>query len=53
MSLTIRQLEVVRAVARHGAITLAAAELGVSQPAVSMMLRESAASCSQPRNFVF
>jgi DNA-binding transcriptional LysR family regulator len=48
MSLTLRQLEVVRAVARHGAVTLAAADLGVSQPAVSMMLRESAAGAGFP-----
>jgi DNA-binding transcriptional LysR family regulator len=48
MSLTLRQLEVVRAVVRHGAVTLAAAELGVSQPAVSMMLRESATSAGFP-----
>jgi DNA-binding transcriptional LysR family regulator len=48
MSLTLRQLEVVRAVARHGAVTLAAADLGVSQPAVSMMLRECAASAGFP-----
>ena len=48
MGLTLRQLEVVRAVARHGMVTLAAAELGVSQPAVSMMLREFAASAGFP-----
>jgi DNA-binding transcriptional LysR family regulator len=48
MSLTLRQLEVVRAVARHGAVTLAASELGVSQPAVSMMLRECASSIGFP-----
>jgi DNA-binding transcriptional LysR family regulator len=38
----------VRAVARHWAVTLAAAELGVSQPAVSMMLRECAAGAGFP-----
>lgn len=48
MSLSFRQLEVVRAVARHGAVTAAAADLGVSQPAVSMMLRECAASAGFP-----
>jgi len=48
MALSFRQLEVVRAVARHGAVTAAAAELGVSQPAVSMMLRECAASAGFP-----
>ncbi|WP_431281287.1 LysR substrate-binding domain-containing protein [Humitalea sp. 24SJ18S-53] len=44
MKLSFRQLEVIRAVALHGAVTPAAADLGVSQPAVSMMLRECAAS---------
>ncbi len=48
MPLSFRQLEVVRAVARHGVVTAAAAELGVSQPAVSMMLRECAASAGFP-----
>ena len=48
MKLTFRQLEVIRAVALHGGVTAAASELGVSQPAVSMMLRESAASAGFP-----
>ena len=48
MGLSFRQLEVVRAVARHGAVTTAAADLGVSQPAVSMMLRECAATVGFP-----
>jgi DNA-binding transcriptional LysR family regulator len=42
MSLTLRQLEVVRAVCRHGSVTTAASALGISQPAISMMLRECA-----------
>jgi DNA-binding transcriptional LysR family regulator len=40
MSLTLRQLEVIRAVCRQGSVTLAAAALEISQPAVSMMLRD-------------
>jgi DNA-binding transcriptional LysR family regulator len=48
MNLTFRQLEVIRAVVRHGAVTLAAADLGVSQPAVSMMLREAATGAGFP-----
>lgn len=42
MLLTLRQLQVVRAVSQWGSVTRASAELGVSQPAVSMLLRESA-----------
>ncbi len=42
MSLSLRQLEIVRAVCRHGSVTLAAAALDISQPAVSMMLRDCA-----------
>jgi DNA-binding transcriptional LysR family regulator len=48
MKLSFRQLEVIRAVALHGAVTSAAADLGVSQPAVSMMLRDCAASVGFP-----
>lgn len=48
MPLGYRQLEVIRAVARHGAVTAAAAALGVSQPAVSMMLRDCTASVGFP-----
>jgi DNA-binding transcriptional LysR family regulator len=42
MSLTFRQLQVLHAVSRNGSVTGAAAALGVSQPAVSMLLRECA-----------
>lgn len=48
MRLTFRQLEVIRAVTLHGGVTPAAAELGVSQPAVSMLLREAAVSAGFP-----
>lgn len=48
MELSFRQLEVIRAVARHGAVTPAAADLGVSQPAVSMMLRDCMAAAGFP-----
>ena len=42
MLLTLRQLQVVRAVSQWGSVTRASMALGVSQPAVSMILRESA-----------
>lgn len=48
MSLSFRQLEIVRAVCRQGSVTAAAAALGISQPAVSMMLRECAAATGFP-----
>ncbi|MGK7865534.1 LysR substrate-binding domain-containing protein [Falsiroseomonas sp. E2-1-a4] len=44
MKLSFRQLEVIRAVALHGSVTAAAGDLGVSQPAVSMMLRDCAST---------
>jgi DNA-binding transcriptional LysR family regulator len=40
MSLSFRQLEIVRAVSRYGSVTAAASALGISQPAVSMTLRD-------------
>src|SRR4030095_13969649 len=40
MSLTFRQLQIVHAVSRSGSVTGAAQALGVSQPAVSMMLKD-------------
>src|SRR5262245_48673913 len=42
MLLTLRQLQVVRAVSQWGSVTRASMALSVSQPAVSMILRESA-----------
>jgi DNA-binding transcriptional LysR family regulator len=41
MSLNLRQLEVVRAICHFGSATGAAAALGITQPAISMMLREA------------
>ncbi|WP_149537439.1 LysR family transcriptional regulator [Siccirubricoccus phaeus] len=48
MRLTYRQIEVIHATARHGTVTAAAEALGISQPAVSMMLRESQAAVGFP-----
>jgi DNA-binding transcriptional LysR family regulator len=48
MSLSFRQMEIVHAVSRHGSVTAAAAALGISQPAVSMMLRECSATAGFP-----
>lgn len=47
MSLSIRQLQIVHTVAISGSVTSAAQALGISQPAVSMMLRE----CSREAGF--
>lgn len=47
MSLSIRQLQIVHTVASSGSVTSAAHALGISQPAVSMMLRE----CSREAGF--
>jgi DNA-binding transcriptional LysR family regulator len=41
MPLNRRQLEIVRAISRYGSVTGAAIALGITQPAVSMMLREA------------
>ena len=48
MLLTLRQLQVVRAVSQWGSVTRASTALGVSQPAVSMLLRESAGIAGFP-----
>ncbi|SFE11961.1 LysR family transcriptional regulator [Roseivivax sediminis] len=40
MPLDYRQIQIFEAVARHGSVTRAAAELNVTQPAVSMQLRQ-------------
>lgn len=42
MSLSLRQLEIVRAVCRFGSVTAAATAMEISQPAVSMTLRDCA-----------
>ena len=46
--LSFRQLEVVHAVCTHGSATLAADALGVSQPAVSTLLREATRDAGFP-----
>src|SRR5690606_37434473 len=48
MSLSFRQLQVVRAVSRHGSVIGAASALGISQPAVSMMLRDCTRAAGFP-----
>ncbi|ALM85484.1 LysR family transcriptional regulator [Bordetella sp. N] len=48
MALTVRQLEVIRAVSLHGSVTEAAAALGISQPAISLMLRDCATHAGFP-----
>jgi DNA-binding transcriptional LysR family regulator len=48
MSLNFRQLEIVREVSRSGSVTAAAAALGISQPAVSMMLRDCTRAAGFP-----
>ncbi len=40
MRIDLRQLQVLEAVARHGSLTLAARELNVTQPAISIQLRK-------------
>jgi DNA-binding transcriptional LysR family regulator len=40
MHITLKQLGLLRAIARHRSITKAAAEVGLSQPAVSMQLKQ-------------
>jgi len=40
MHVTLRQLDIFAAVARHRSISRAAAELHLSQPAVSMQLKQ-------------
>ncbi len=47
MSLSLRQLQIVYTVATSGSVTAAAEALGVSQPAVSMLLRD----CSRDAGF--
>lgn len=48
MGLSFRQLEVIRAVCRAGSVTEAAVALGISQPAVSMTLRDIAGAAGFP-----
>jgi DNA-binding transcriptional LysR family regulator len=48
MSLTFRQLEIIRAVGRAGSVTGGAAILGISQPAISVALRDCKAAAGFP-----
>jgi DNA-binding transcriptional LysR family regulator len=48
MSLSFRQLQIISAVGRSGSVTGAAAALGISQPAVSMMLKDCARAAGFP-----
>lgn len=48
MSLSLRQLEIIHAVCRCGSVTAAAAALEISQPAVSMVLQDSARATGFP-----
>ncbi|GAB3326365.1 LysR substrate-binding domain-containing protein [Bordetella tumulicola] len=48
MHLTVRQMEVIRAVHRYGSVGEAASALGISQPAISLMLRECALHAGFP-----
>lgn len=48
MHLTVRQMEVIRAVSRYGSVGEAASALGISQPAVSLLLRECALHAGFP-----
>lgn len=48
MHVTLRQLQIFEAVARHQSVTQAASELHVTQPAVSMQLRELEAQVGVP-----
>jgi DNA-binding transcriptional LysR family regulator len=48
MALSFRQLEIVHAVSRHGSVSRAADMLSISQPAVSMMLRECTRAAGFP-----
>jgi DNA-binding transcriptional LysR family regulator len=41
MALSLRQIEIIRAVLRAGTLTSAARQLGVSQPGISRVLRNA------------
>jgi DNA-binding transcriptional LysR family regulator len=48
MSLSLRQLQIIHAVCQHGSVTQAAAALEISQPAVSMALRDCSLATGFP-----